>query len=388
MNQVNHAILYDAFNKYYDMAVEAKNNGEYAKAKKLFLLAADTKVKQAELSNGVYRDARLEAAENLVSVANSLPGDSRDDSKEPQVNLTKNLSNAKTPTNDTETIFHAAEIPNVTFDDVAGLHDVKAAIETRIIKPRLFPRVYEALNKKPGGGILMFGPPGTGKTLIARAIANKVGAAFFSIKCSEIVSKWFGEAERNVKNLFETARKHEVAIIFFDEFESLGTKRGGNSTVMNRLVPELLAQIDGFQGQHNTLMLIAATNRPWDIDSAFMRPGRFAEPLYISLPDKEARKHIIRKSFRDVPLEEGLDIDELADFMDGLIEDKRFNGADVVELCDRSKDPAADRCIEMDGDPSVLHVRKADIRMTAQKVKSSVQEADIIALDKFMKKYT
>jgi transitional endoplasmic reticulum ATPase len=213
--------------------------------------------------------------------------------------------------------------------------------------------------------------------MIAKAIAHEVGAAFFSIKCSEIVSKWFGEAEKNIKNLFETARSHEVAIVFFDEFESLAAERGGQSTVMNRLVPELLAQIDGFQGSFNTLLLIAATNRPWDIDSAFMRPGRFAELLYVDLPDIDAREHIIKKSYKGVPVEEGIDFKELAKKMEF------FNGADVVEFCDKSKDPAADRCIQNNGDLSTLLVKKTDIDNTP--LKSSVNQKDLEKLKKFAK---
>jgi len=372
MEKVDKTALYNEYERCYREARSAENHNAFGKARTLYKAACESLITLAQHSPSEYTQAYMKKVDEIVKKVATFP-----DSPDMESGSDARNSGIRHGDDD-ETRFFSATIPSITFDDVAGLDDVKKAISTRIIKPRQYPEVYKALNKKPGGGVLMYGSPGTGKTMVAKAIANEVGAAFYEVKCSQIVQKYFGVAERNVKNLFETARQHEVAIIFFDEFESLGAKRGGNSEVMNRLVPELLSQIDGFTGTFNTLLIIAATNRPWDIDSAFLRPGRFSELLYIPLPDQKARQHIINKSYRGITLEEGIDIEELASKMEG------FSGADVAEFCDRSKDPAADRCIDdNDGDISTLIITKADIEETASRIADSVMPKDLTELESF-----
>ena len=138
--------------------------------------------------------------------------------------------------------------------------------------------------------------------MIAKAIATEIDAAFYAIRCSDIVGKYFGEAEKNIKALFDAARSQDSAILFFDEFEALAAKRGGHSTVMDRLVPELLSQIDGFTtDREKSLLLLASTNRPWDLDTAFLRPRRLTEKIYVGLPDVEARLYLIRRNLQNVP---------------------------------------------------------------------------------------
>ena len=388
MSSDNKTILYDQFIQYHKKAKDAESVGEYKRAKKLYALSCKSLMGLAQRSEGEYAEAYKNKVDTILDKAAALPDNDEIqpiDNKAFKPNAVAKHSPAppvEAKSSDDETQFYAATIPDITFDDVAGLTDVKESINTRIIKPRQYPAVYKALKKKPGGGVLMYGPPGTGKTMIAKAIANEVGAVFFDVKCSSIVQKYFGVAERNVKNLFETARKHEVAIIFFDEFDSLAAKRGGGSTVMDRIVPELLAQIDGFTSNSNTLMLIAATNRPWTIDSAFLRPGRFSELLPIPLPDKEARLHIINNAFYGVPIEKGINLEALAERMEG------FNGADVVEFCGRCKDPAADRCIsQYDGDLDGLIITAEDIDITTERIKSSVQPNDLADLENFKNQY-
>ncbi len=377
--------LNDTFKLYYDKAIAAKNTGNNAIAKKNFYLAAETLLKLAKESNGELKKARVERAGRLVDVADSLsdtyvsPSSSGSSSQANSVKSNNEQPSGKSGKvnneDNTETQWQVAEIPNVTFNDVVGLEDVKESIKLRLILPLTHADIYKKYNKTIGGGILLYGPPGTGKTMIAKAIANEVKAKFYSVKCSDIVSKWFGEAEKNIKNLFDTARADERAIIFFDEFESLAAKRGGNSTVMNRLVPELLAQIQGFNETENQLLLLAATNRPWDIDSAMLRPGRFNELIYISLPDAPAREFMIRKSFKNLQLADDVTIQDIVDATEG------FNGADVNEFCDRAKDMPIMKSIESDG--AMFNITKADIERAKEKVHSSVQEADIKAMEKF-----
>lgn len=263
----------------------------------------------------------------------------------------------------------------IKMDDIAGLEEAKEAIRMRVILPVQHPEVYAKYNKKVGGGILLYGLPGTGKTMFAQAVANELDAAFYEVKCSDIVSKWYGESEQRIKKLFRDARKNKRAVIFFDEFEALGKSRNSSDYADINIVPELLAQIQGFDKNENTLLLLAATNRPWDIDSALLRPGRFNEKILIPLPDDAARRVIIEKQLHDVPVDDTVSIDEIVKLTDG------FNGADVVEFCDQLKTGPIVRSI--DNKTNNEKVTPADVESTAKRVKSSVSEEDIALLEEF-----
>jgi transitional endoplasmic reticulum ATPase len=221
-----------------------------------------------------------------------------------------------------------AERPDVRFDDVAGLEDVKEQIRLKLIYPFTHPEQAQRFGIRPGGGILLYGPPGTGKTLLARAIAGEVDAAFFSIKPSEIMSKWVGEAEQNVEKLFAAAHSYPRAVIYIDEVESLLPRRRGNvSTVMQRVVPQFLAELQGFETKPGALLFIGATNEPWALDPAAMRPGRFDERVYVPLPDPAARRRILELNLRDRPLSPDVDLDVLTARLEG------YSGADIANLC-------------------------------------------------------
>ena len=368
--------LYDTFNIYYNRGMEAKENGNQDLAKRNLLLAAETLLKMAKESKGEYQKSQMDRANRLMELANNLSIDVK-----PRVNNAKNPNQAQKEEEKEEgTQFEASKIPNISFKDVAGLDDVKEAVNNRIILPMRRPDIYKRFNKEIGGGVLLYGPPGTGKTMIAKAIANEAQADFYAVKCSDIVSKWFGESEKNIKELFETARKSERAIIFFDEFEALGAKRGdGSSDAISRMVPELLAQIQGFATSNQQLLLLAATNRPWDIDSAFLRPGRFNEMIYIGLPDYEARLYMIKRNFKDVPISKDLHFEDIARDTEG------FNGADVKELCERMKDGPISRMIK---DESLTDevITNEDYANASAKVHSSVRKEDLAAFEKYRNK--
>ena len=274
---------------------------------------------------------------------------------------------------DEDCAFVPAETPEVTFRDIAGLAEAKQLIMDEIINPVLYRELYQRFHIECNGGLLLFGPPGSGKTMVARAVAAQAKMAFFSVRCSDIVGKYFGEAERNVKSLFETARAEQSAIIFFDEFEALAAKRGGNSTVMNRLVPELLSQMDGFTADDSQgrLLILAATNRPWDIDSAFMRPPRLTQKIHVSLPDYPARLFLIEKAFRNVPVD-GFDAGTCADRTEGS------NAADIVALCNQIKMAAVQRTISVNGETSP--VTAEDMEKALARYHPSVQKSDIVQI--------
>lgn len=376
---------YEVFEIYYNKAKRAMEVGNLRVAKQEYLNAAKAMFELAKVSEGELQKARVERAQRIFDLANSIDvnsAQSNDTSNQsstaPSSNKRGNGKNSAPNEDNTETVWKTSEIPSISLNDVAGLDEVKKSIEMRVLLPIKHPEIYERFNKKSGGGILLYGLPGTGKTMIAKAIAHEAQANFYSVKCSDIVSKWFGEAEQNIKNLFAEARKHDRAIIFFDEFEALAAKRGGNSTVMNRIVPELLAQIQGFGGQENKmLLLLAATNRPWDIDSAMLRPGRFNELIYIPLPDLESRLYMIQMHLGKVPVASDVNFASVAERMEG------FSGADVGEFCERVKDEPILRSISNPGVEQLITLE--DVEKTLQRVHSSIHKDEIEKLKNFKK---
>lgn len=239
----------------------------------------------------------------------------------------------------------------VTFDDVVGLEHIKQTVMSAIVYPFKYGDIYRKFRRKSGGGILLYGAPGTGKTMIARAIASEIDARFIAVNCSDVLSKWFGESQRNIKKIFDDARGASRAVIFFDEFEALGRSRSGGSdeiSSVDGIVCELLAQIDGFftGSGDSAVLVVAATNRPWDIDSALLRSGRFERHLYVAMPDGVARAEIIRKQMSGLPTAE-LCYQDLGRLCEG------FSPADVAEACNLTKDRAILRSIR-DGSISVI----------------------------------
>ena len=382
----DHRLLFDAFEIYYDRGIAALQKNEYPVARRNILAAAETLLKIAKESTGQVKAQRLKRATELYELANKIEQKQKAAADTSNTNsVAKDAakfgitpgggsSSGRGEKDDGLTEFVPSQKTGITLDDVAGLKEAKEEIRRLIIEPRKHPELYEKFKKKKGGGILLYGVPGTGKTMFAQAIATELDATFFAVKCSDIASRWFGDSEQNVRRLFAEARKHPCSIIFFDEFEALGAKRDSYSTVMKRLVPELLAQMQGFEKSENTLLVIAATNRPWDIDSAFLRPGRFNTSIYVPLPDEEARRTIIKKQLDGVPLVEGFDFEKVVSVTD------KFNGSDVTEFCDKLKDYALQRTIETGVESKVSN---EDVALTALKVHSSVQVEDIKKIAKY-----
>jgi transitional endoplasmic reticulum ATPase len=271
------------------------------------------------------------------------------------------------------------DTPDITFEDVAGMYEVKEVVRDKVIYPRLYPHLFKTFRKKSGGGILLYGLPGTGKTMVAKAIAKETGAKMFTVKPSDLLSKWFGNSEKNVRKLFLAARSERNAVIFFDEIEGFAGSRDSDSDSMNRVVGELLTQMQGVtsDGDGDGVLLIAATNRPWDIDSAFLRPGRFDERIYVPLPDLEARKVIVRNAILGVPGHEEVDVDGMA------FETEGFNGADVAYLCEKAKEIAIRRVIA--GNMKNKKLIKEDFDKALKEVRSSVAKKDIARLENWEK---
>ena len=270
--------------------------------------------------------------------------------------------------------------PNsITFDDIAGMEEAKQAFKEKVVYALENRELYEKFGKKVGGGILLYGLPGTGKTAFAEAASNETDSLFIPIKCADIKSKWYGESEGKIKAIFEKARKAGKAIIFFDEFEAIGAKRTDNAdNGNNHLVPQILAEMQGVDTKSDAIIVvIAATNKPWAIDSAFLRPGRFDEKIYIPLPDVEARKRLFELNLKGVP-QEDLDYDYLSSITEG------FNGADVVGFCDKLKMLAINKSMA-DGKEQPITMK--DVKQIEKTVKSSVSAEDIEQLQLFQQQY-
>ncbi len=364
MEETNINILSEQFDLYMKKGKEARAKGNVSLAKRNFLLASETMMQMAKQSQGKLKAVRMERARGLVKISENLQ-------KAPE--KTGKSDKKQDEEDDDLKKWQAAQIPNISFDDVAGLEDVKKAITIKMINPTKYPEKYKMYGKKTGGGVLLYGPPGTGKTMIAKAIANEVGAKFYAVKGSDIVSKWVGDSEKNINSLFEEANKQERAIIFIDEMDSLIGKRGLD-THNDKRVNEFLQQIDGFAGRNPNLLLLGATNRPWDIDSAAMRSGRFSQKIYLPLPDAPARKFMIEKNMKGVPVTKNFDVDKI------VTQTEKYSGADLEELCDRAKDEPLLKAIATD---KVVLVSNADFDRVLDEMPPSVTEKEIAEFEKY-----
>ncbi|WP_010477164.1 CDC48 family AAA ATPase [Thermococcus zilligii] len=215
------------------------------------------------------------------------------------------------------------EVPNVRWDDIGGLEEVKQELREAVEWPLKYPEAFMGLGITPPKGILLYGPPGTGKTLLAKAVANESEANFIAIKGPEVLSKWVGESEKNVREIFRKARQAAPTVIFIDEIDAIAPRRGTDvNRVTDRLIDQLLTEMDGIQ-ENSGVVVIGATNRPDIIDPALLRPGRFDRLILVPAPDEKARLEIFKVHTRKVPLAEDVSLEELAKRTEG------YTGADI-----------------------------------------------------------
>jgi transitional endoplasmic reticulum ATPase len=265
------------------------------------------------------------------------------------------------------------ESPNIHWGDVGGLDEVKQELMETIEWPLKYGELFEYSGTKAPKGILLYGPPGTGKTLIAKAVATESEVNFISIKGPELLSKWVGESERGVREVFRKARQAAPCIVFFDEIDSIVPPRGRDlgTNVTERVVSQILTELDGLDTLKD-IVVIAATNRPDMIDPALMRPGRIDRMLYLPNPDEEARISILEIHTRDMPLSDDVDMNKLAELMEG------YTGADIAATCQAASQLSIHEHIQKYAKPQLaiehkkeLKVKMSHFRQALNKVKSS-----------------
>ncbi|RLI13294.1 AAA family ATPase [Candidatus Bathyarchaeota archaeon] len=256
----------------------------------------------------------------------------------------------------------AIEVPTVHWNDIGDLEGIKQELKESVEWPLKNPEVFKRMGIAPPKGILLFGPPGCGKTLLARAVATESEANFISIKGPEVFSKWVGESERAIREVFRKARMSAPAIVFFDEIDALVPRRGAgyaDSGVTERVISQLLTEIDGIESLQEVIIL-AATNRPDILDPAILRPGRLDRMIYVPEPDEEGRYQIFKIHTKNMPLAEDVDLRELA----GLT--KGYSGADIESVCREAA------MIALRRDINSKEVRLSDFKDALKKIGPSI----------------
>ncbi|MFH0986955.1 MAG: CDC48 family AAA ATPase [Candidatus Micrarchaeota archaeon] len=268
------------------------------------------------------------------------------------------------------------EVPNVHWDDVGGLANVKSELKEAIEWPLKNPEMFKRMGIKPPRGIFLFGPPGTGKTLLAKAVATEAEANFISIRGPELLSKWVGESEKGVRETFRKARQAAPTIVFFDEIDAIAPRRGRDtgSHVTETVVNQLLTEMDGLE-ELKEVVVIAATNRPDMVDPALLRPGRFDRMIQVNAPDKETRMKIIEVHTKSVPLAKEVDLNELAE------KTEKYSGADLAGIV---REAAMNALRE---DPEAKQVKKKHFQKALKDTKPSLEGGMIEHYNTFKEKY-
>jgi transitional endoplasmic reticulum ATPase len=330
------SVTWDTFQRYQQKGLDARRAGQWDSARIYLLEAARAMLELSKAAQGEdLKSARREMSARLLELARDCDSAKKENRRQPPAGRRPGGGREQSPESEggsSANQWIVKEKPSLRFDDVAGLDDVKEDIRLKMIYPFQHPELAAKFEIRPGGGVLMYGPPGTGKTMLAKATAGEIDATFFRISPADVLSKWVGEAEQNIKKLFDAAAAEERSIIFIDEIEALvPARRDEGSSVMQRVVPQILQGVEGFDRKAGRpILLMGATNVPWQLDPAILRPGRFDEKVYIPLPDLPARRKMLDIYLGKRPVADDVDLDALAHRLEG------YSGADIKYFCDRA----------------------------------------------------
>lgn len=255
--------------------------------------------------------------------------------------------------------------PAITFADVGGLETLKERLRMDIIYPLQRPDLFKAYGKKVGGGVLLYGPPGVGKTHLARAAAGECEASFVVVEIQQVLDMWLGESEKRLHQIFEKARDEAPTILFFDEIEAIGAARHQlRHGPGRRMVNQLLAELDGVGAQNDRVLVLGATNAPWDVDPALRRPGRFDRVVFVPPPDVAARAEVLRIAFRDRPV-------ETLDFANIARKTARYSGADLTHLAEVASERALTEALRTG---KVRAITQSDVLASLDRVRPTTVE--------------
>ena len=331
------AVTWDTFERYRQKGLDARRAGQWESARIYLLEAARSMVELSKEAQGEeLRDGRRQMAAKLLDLARDCEEAKKENRKQGRGARSDARGGPERAQQESEGERSAdqwivKEKPTIRFNDVAGLDGVKEDIRLKMVYPFEHPELAERFGVRGGGGVLLYGPPGTGKTMLAKATAGEIEATFFTISPADILSKWVGEAEQNIKKLFDAARGEKRSVIFIDEIESLvPARRDEGSSVMQRVVPQILQGMEGFDKKVTPVLFMGATNVPWQLDPAVLRPGRFDEKVYIPLPDLAARRKMMDIYLGKRPVADEVDLNGLAQRLEG------YSGADIKYICDRA----------------------------------------------------
>jgi len=335
--------------------------------------AAEFAYALARQTGGRLAQRYTEEAEGWLEIAERLQRAPLRTGSEPRPGSTDGIPTTDRSA-DLEDDWLVTERPSVTFNMIHGMEEAKAAIREMVILPLQAPEKARALGLRPGGGVLLYGPPGNGKTTLGKAVAHELEASFFYASGAQIRSKWHGESEQRLRKLIQAAKARPVAVLFLDDVDGLLPKRSGQSVVDNRIVVQFLAEIGGFEESNNTLLLLGATNKPWEIDEAVFRTGRFDEKIYVGLPDEPARLGILRAHLDGVQKTPDVSLEAWAKRLNG------YTGSDIVSVVNAAKRAALNRAVSDNHDPVLT---QADLEKALRNIPSSVTDRLLKQYDTF-----
>ncbi|MEW6078704.1 MAG: ATP-binding protein [Thermodesulfobacteriota bacterium] len=367
------SFIADKKREHENAAEKALSEKDYAKAFFHTAKAAEFGFALAEQVDGKIAQSYVDDAFELLDIAEELKAKAVKQAPAPG---RKQVRESAGEEDAAQSQWQLKEKPTEKLDDVAGLQDVKQELRDKVIEPFQHPEAYEKFKVKIGGGILMYGPPGNGKTFVAKAIAGELDAAFFNVNASQIKDKYVGETEKNIQRLFDEARKHPKAVLFLDEVDHLLAKRGNRKI---GTVAQFLTQMDGLVKNTNCLLVLGATNKPWVLDEAVIRPGRMGTHIYVGPPDAPARKAMLEYNLKGVPVATDLAYDEIVSQTEG------YSGADIAEVCDRAKRSALKR--QLAGETEAM-VGSQDFKDALARVRPSVTAAMMKEFDAWREKRT